>query len=274
MPRVISHLLLLAALLISGAVNASVVDTINAARRNCGAVQPLVSVRLLSDAAKKVARGLKPADAVHSAGYAMTQLASLHLAGFGDERELHSLLLRQSCKIVGDEDAREVGYFQHGNEIWVLIGTSRGEPGSPTRVAMRALMLVNEARAQARQCGDKWFAAANPLKLNSLLTQAAQEHANEMARLRYVDHEGKDGSTPATRVSDTGYQWKIEGENVAAGAGNIDLAISDWLSSPHHCANIMDPRFNEMGIAFAINKNDPQYGVYWTQTFGTPKVAK
>lgn len=258
----------------AGRAGADIIGVLNSARHDCNN-RTVVRLRLqkqLSTAAKKVSQGSKPADAAHAVGYEMTQLASIHLEGFNSERELQSLLQQQSCKYVGDEDARDIGYFQRGNEVWILVGASRGDPGNPIAAAKRALQLVNQAREQPRRCGDQIFAATKPLVLNSLLTQAAQAHSDEMARLLYVEHEGKDGSTPSSRVARAGYRWQVVGENVAAGEGGVDLLIADWLGSPHHCANIMDPRFSEMGLAFAINKSDRQYGVYWTQTFGVPKA--
>lgn len=261
---------------VSSVADAAIVNVLNAARKECQRdPQPsLVINKQLVAAAKQVAQGSKPADAAHAKGYAMTQLASIHLEGFHDEAELKRMLLQRSCKIVGDKDARDAGYFQRGSAVWILIGASRGDPGNADIAAKRALVLVNKARSQPRRCGKDQFAAAPPLVLNPQLIRAAQMHSAEMARLRYLEHEGKDGSTPASRIASTGYKWRLVGENVAAGEGNVDLAISDWLGSPHHCANIMDPRYKEMGIAFASNQDDQEYGVYWTQTFGWPKAAK
>jgi uncharacterized protein YkwD len=255
---------------------ADVLTEINGARRQCqpGLNKPLKFNKLLAVAAKSTSQGLRPKDAAQAAGYAMTQAALIHLEGFDGELQLQSLLARKFCAIVGDNEARDVGYYQRHDAIWIVIGAARGDPGNPVAVANRALLLVNQARLQSRQCGGETFDATAPLVLNPLLTQAAQKHSNEMARLRYMDHTGKDGSTPATRIASTGYQWQLVGENIAAGEDSVDLAVEDWLTSPHHCANIMDPTFKEMGIAFAINKSDAEYGVYWTQTFGTPKSRK
>jgi len=256
--------------------DAAILNVLNAARKECQRdSKPVLALnKQLNAAAKQVSRGSKPADAAHAAGYAMTQLGSIHLEGFHDEGELKQMLLQRSCEMVGDDDARDVGYFQRGGAVWILIGASRGDPGNSNVAAKRALVLVNKARSQSRRCGKDQLAAAPPLVLNDQLVRAAQMHSDEMARFRYLEHEGKDGSTPASRVASTGYKWRLVGENVAAGEGNVDLAISDWLGSPHHCANIMDPRYKEMGIAFASNKDDQEYGVYWTQTFGWPKTAK
>ena len=267
----------LALILVCTSVCADVLTALNYARQHgCGdaTVNKLQLNNKLNRAAKGYAKGLKPNEAIRETGIAMTQLASLHLEGFNDENELKSLLIQQSCKTIGDDEARDVGYFQNGQEVWILIGAERGNPGDPVVAAKRALKLVNDVRAQSRRCGDETYAATTPLTLNSLLTRAAQAHADEMARLRYVEHEGKDGSTPASRIAVTGYKWKLVGENVAAGEGAVDLLIDDWLGSPHHCANIMNPRFSEMGLAYSVNKDDEQFGVYWTQTLGAPQTIK
>jgi uncharacterized protein YkwD len=49
-----------------------------------------------------------------------------------------------------------------------------------------------------------------------------------------------------------------------------EAAVAGWLQSPHHCANLMTARFEEMGVAFAVNPAT-ESGVYWTQTFGTTR---
>jgi uncharacterized protein YkwD len=201
-------------------------------------------------------------------------LASLHLEGFDNDVELQKLLLRRSCNIVGDADARDVGYFQRGSAVWILIGAARGDPGKPAFASKQVLMLVNKARAQARRCGNESFVATTPLKLNEQLTEAAQHHASDMAKYHYLEHEGRDGSTHAQRVSRTGYEWKIVGENIAGGVGTAQEVVDGWLDSPHHCANIMDPKYTEMGVAFAINDDDETYSVYWAQEFAVPKPQK
>jgi uncharacterized protein YkwD len=245
-------------LLVSGwqaTASADLLNAVNTARVQCQpSAQQLRSSKPLSNAAKYVAEGMKPPDAAHKAGYAMTQLASLRLAGFKSERDMQAELLRKYCKAISDLDSRDVGYFQRGDKLWILIGAARGDPGDLGAAANKALVLVNKARAQARRCGSEKFKATSPLALNSLLTQAALAHSQDMARQRYLEHKGRDGSMPADRITRTGYQWKLVGENIAAGEGSVEMAVDDWLSSPHHCANIMNAQFKEMGLAFAINK--------------------
>lgn len=145
---------------------------------------------------------------------------------------------------------------------------ARHAPGDQQTTGMRVLQLVNEARSQARNCGSQWFAAATPLTMNSLLTAAAQAHSMDMAKHAYFNHEGRDGSTPAQRITRVGYHWSQIGENIAAGIHSADEVVAGWLTSPAHCVNIMTAAFTEMGIAHAPSGDD--YGIYWTQVFATP----
>lgn len=46
--------------------------------------------------------------------------------------------------------------------------------------------------------------------------------------------------------------------------------MAAWIKSPEHCANLMNPAFTEMGVAFAIDRKS-ELGVYWTQEFAAPR---
>jgi uncharacterized protein YkwD len=41
------------------------------------------------------------------------------------------------------------------------------------------------------------------------------------------------------------------------------------VSSPGHCANLMNPGFQELGAAYAVDPKSDS-GIYWTAMFGTP----
>jgi uncharacterized protein YkwD len=45
--------------------------------------------------------------------------------------------------------------------------------------------------------------------------------------------------------------------------------VAAWIKSPHHCANIMEPDFRQMGAAYFVNPTSDTV-IYWTQVFGTP----
>jgi uncharacterized protein YkwD len=141
------------------------------------------------------------------------------------------------------------------------------ESGSAVRA--RVVDLVNDARGHARRCGRERFAAAPPLRVSRKLNEAAADHARDMMKKRYFEHRGSDGSQPKDRVLRAGYKSRLTGENIALGPESAEEVVAGWLDSPGHCANIMDPRFQEIGVGFATGKKRGQ--IYWVQNFGTPR---
>lgn len=173
------------------------------------------------------------------------------------------------CSLLVDGDLQDIGTYRRGDEIWIVLAQpfNTPQPKDASTVSREVLALVNQARSRPRRCGRESFDAAPPLTLSSVLVKAANAHARDMARYAYMSHTGHDGSTPEQRVTNTGYRWRMVGENVAMGPPNADAVMKGWLGSPGHCANIMTPGFKEMAVAYALNPNT-EYEIYWTQVFG------
>ncbi len=140
---------------------------------------------------------------------------------------------------------------------------------SGTTVRARVVELVNVARSHGRKCGSVRFAAAPPLSSSGKLNDAADRHARDMARRKFFDHRGADGSQPKDRVMRAGYQPRLTGENIAFGPESAEEAVAGWLASPGHCANIMDSRFQHIGVGLAVGRGRGR--IYWVQDFGTPR---
>ena len=136
-------------------------------------------------------------------------------------------------------------------------------------VRARIVDLVNVARSSGRKCGSERFSAAPPLRASGKLDEAAARHARDMAKKKYFEHRGSDGSQPRDRVLRAGYQSRLTGENIALGPESAEEVVDGWLDSPGHCANIMDSRFQDIGVGLASGKKRGQ--IYWVQTFGAPR---
>lgn len=141
---------------------------------------------------------------------------------------------------------------------------------SPTAIRARVLRLVNEVRSRSRRCGGERFAPVAPLAASQLLDEAALAHASDMARHGYFDHAGRDGSQPKQRVARLGYRSRLTGENIAFGPESAEEVVAGWLASPGHCANIMEPRIQQMGIGFAVGRS--RGAIYWVQTLAWPQA--
>lgn len=132
------------------------------------------------------------------------------------------------------------------------------------------LNLINQARSQARTCGNEHFHAAAPLRWNVALERSAQKHAQDMADKNYFAHNSRDGRSPFERMTAEGYQFSTAAENIANGQQSAQNVMKSWLRSPGHCANIMNPNMREVGMAVAYNSGayvmTPR--IYWVQNFG------
>jgi uncharacterized protein YkwD len=100
--------------------------------------------------------------------------------------------------------------------------------------------------------------------------RAAQLHADQMASLGQMAHSlpGARYPEPQNRLAAVGYSWQAYAENVAYGQGSPTAAISAWMGSSGHRANILNPGLTQIGTAVA-NGSDGR--PYWVQVFGTPR---
>jgi uncharacterized protein YkwD len=226
----------------------------------------------LDAVARQLAGGVDLRRAQQTAGYYAIASAALEISGAPDSADFARLIGRQFCLAATDPRFREIGIFRHGMNVWIALAQPFTPPLTKdvAAISRRVLALTNEARSHARRCGNTPFEAAPPLSLNAALAQAALAHSKDMAAHNYLDHTGRDGSSPADRITRAGYKWRMVGENLASGITTPEDAVAGWLRSPHHCANLMTARFNDMGIAFAVNVATDA-GVYWTQTFGATR---
>jgi uncharacterized protein YkwD len=163
---------------------------------------------------------------------------------------------------------------------WACAALSAGAHAAETLVGAassntiraRVVALVNDARSRPRSCGRVKFAPASPLSVSRKLSEAAGDHARDMARKNYFDHRGSNGSQPKDRVLRAGYAPRLTGENIAFGPVSAEEVVSGWLASPGHCQNIMDSRFEQIGVGLATGRKRGR--IYWVQNFGAPQPGR
>lgn len=259
------------------AANPGVLDELNAVRADgCGG-RPGVAVPLRENAQlvaaarrARVERDFR--ETLAATGYRATLSALIHVSGDADPRSVAGIVARKYCAYLVGAAYREIGIHQQGRDTWIVIAApfSPPAPDASDTVARRVLELVNRARMQARMCGNARYAVAGLLRPNVILNRAALAHATDMAQHGYLAHEGRDGSTPADRVTRAGYRWRSVGENIASGPTTPEAVVDGWIRSPHHCANLMAPHFTEMGIAYSVNRAT-EAGIYWAQVLAAPR---
>jgi hypothetical protein len=95
----------------------------------------------------------------------------------------------------------------------------------------------------------------NALALNSKLSQAAQAKANDMAGRNYWSHVTPDGKQPWAFISNAGYSYTSAGENLAYGFDTSTAAVSGWMNSSTHRANLLNSSYREVGFGI-VNSSD------------------
>jgi uncharacterized protein YkwD len=138
-----------------------------------------------------------------------------------------------------------------------LIGDSEQFRGD--RSDFRAEML-NNLNSVRRSAGRP------PVVLNSRLNAAAQAHSDDMARNRFMDHTGSDGSSMTDRIRRAGISRPgAHAENVAAGQTSVSRVMTDWVNSPGHYRNIIGS-YTDVGFGLARGSDGVRR---WTQKFAS-----
>jgi uncharacterized protein YkwD len=233
--------------------------------------EPLHHNDLLDRAAEQWAGGRTIEAAADRAGYQAEAATGIHIAG--PQASAVLLLRRSGCTTVMNRSVRDIGMYRRGMDTWYVLASAYVVPSASqaSTLASRALELVNQARARGARCGERSFAPVPPVTLSGTLAGAALGHASDMAEHDYFEHQDRAGHTPADRVRAVGYKEKLVGENIAYGPKTADEVVQGWLDSPGHCENIMDPRFAEMGIAYAAGRASKR-GLYWVQLLASPRA--
>lgn len=155
----------------------------------------------------------------------------------------------------------------HGDKPVDLKGaTNAGEPTpiscddtTDDAFVAQVITLVNAERANV---------GAPPLTENPKLTAAARVHNSNMLCLGFLDHTGRDGTTPDQRIEAQGYLWANFGENIASSYTTPEAAMAAWMNSQGHRENILFAPFTEIGVAYSTRQGPNGREIKWTQVFG------
>lgn len=82
------------------------------------------------------------------------------------------------------------------------------------------------------------------------LSKAAEIKLQDMFQKQYFQHVSPSGDSVSDVVRKTGYEYIVVGENLALGvfAGDAQV-VAAWMASPGHKKNILDSRYQEIGLA-------------------------
>ena len=126
--------------------------------------------------------------------------------------------------------------------------------------------IVDEVVLESNR--ERVAAGSAPLKISKALEQAAQKHADNMARQKTLSHQ-LDNTDFVQRAEKEGYRFASGGENIAEGAFSSVDVVGMWMRSPGHKRNLLSLDFTEIGIGTAWDNQGRRFDA---QVFGRPAV--
>jgi hypothetical protein len=131
-------------------------------------------------------------------------------------------------------------------------------------VPIEVIALANGARATAN---------LPALTENVQLSLAARTKAEDMIKNDYFAHTSPAGIEPWYWIKQTGYQYQAAGENLALNYTNAKEQHSAWMKSATHRANILNTRYQEIGVAVVQGKINGKDTIVTVEMFGSPLHA-
>ncbi len=142
-----------------------------------------------------------------------------------------------------------------------LVGQRNNPNSSLTRAG-----VITWTNTNREQNGDLL-----PLTENSQLDKAAQLKLADMFKQQYFEHINPQGVGPADLAKQAGYNFISEGENLALGNFTDDQdLLTAWMNSPGHRANILNVKYQEIGVAVGQGLYEGHKTWLAVQEFGKP----
>lgn len=112
------------------------------------------------------------------------------------------------------------------------------------------------------------------LKENKILDAMADKKVQDMFEKQYFAHKSPSGVGVDNLAEKFGYKFIAIGENLALGNfENDEILVQDWMNSPGHRANILNSRYQEIGIGVAKAVFEGKTAWLAVQHFGLPLAA-
>jgi hypothetical protein len=120
--------------------------------------------------------------------------------------------------------------------------------------------LTNEQRTAA---------GLQPLSLDSKLSEAAAKKGSDMFAKNYWSHVSPAGTQPWYFITDSGYSYRYAGENLARDFSAASSVVQAWMNSPTHKENLLNSRYQDIGVAVIDGQLEGRETTLVVQMFGT-----
>lgn len=179
------------------------------------------------------------------------------------ESQIGSLIIRQTSGIEGKindifggvvDDALTYFTVEPGSKESIPLDVGSLNLTVDTKSEGEMLTALNQERSSRGISGLSW---------SSVITEVARAHARDMWERHYFSHYSPEGQDVGDRLNAAHISYTVAGENLAL-APTIKTAMTGFMNSPGHRANILDSRFHKVGIGVIDNGF---YGKMFVQVF-------
>lgn len=139
-------------------------------------------------------------------------------------------------------------------------GSSTGGSGNTTNTSgltadeLEVFNLINEQRTKN---------GLSALKIDSEVQNVSRIKAKDMVNNNYFSHTSPTYGSPFDMLNSFKVSYKTAGENIAGNSSN-SAAVTAWMNSSGHKANILNSSFNYTGVGVV---NGSKYGKIYVQMF-------
>lgn len=127
---------------------------------------------------------------------------------------------------------------------------------------LEIMALINDLRGEQN---------LNVMVAHNKLNMSSYAKANDMASHEYFSHVSPDGRGLDYFLKQSGYDYKVAGENLAMGFSSAKDVVEAWIKSPTHYANLIDSQYEDFGIGLETGGYKGRQTVYVAAHFGVLK---
>ncbi|MCE5314492.1 MAG: CAP domain-containing protein [Armatimonadota bacterium] len=151
----------------------------------------------------------------------------------------------------------------------LLLGTNFSASTMPGNAPLAAVSTAQVSAMEQKYVdltnAERWDKNLRVLSTNPLLTQVAREHSKEMWEKNYFDHNSP---TPGLKTPMDRYlkalghtpTYAYLAENLFyCSVVDVDRGQSCLMNSQKHRKNILDPKFEQMGVGIFVSPD----GQFW-----------
>ena len=142
-------------------------------------------------------------------------------------------------------------------------GSSSSNTGTSNTVNTTASLTADEKEVFNLINQQRASNGLPALKIDNELQRVARIKAQDMVDKNYFSHNSPTYGSPFDMMKSFKISYKTAGENIA-GNNNNSAAVTAWMNSPGHKANILNSSFNYTGVGVV---NGSKYGKIYVQMF-------